>query len=73
MSSNFINNLKELERKDYPPTSVQHDDHVLAHHLDSHLRESLKGKVVLDLTKDPDPYGYHGIPLSTRLQYMGWT
>jgi hypothetical protein len=30
------------------------------------------GKIVLDPKLDPDPYGYHGIPLSTRFAAMGW-
>lgn len=34
---------------------------------------SLKGMIVLDPSKDPDPYSLHGIPLSIRLQEMGWT
>lgn len=33
---------------------------------------NLKNKIILDPNKDPDPYGYHGIPLSTRLLEMGW-
>jgi hypothetical protein len=28
--------------------------------------------ILLDVRKDPDPYGYHNIPLATRLQCMGW-
>jgi hypothetical protein len=30
------------------------------------------GKVVLDLSKDIDPYGLHGISLVDRLRAMGW-
>lgn len=71
MSSNFINNLRELEGTIQQPS--QHDAHVEAHRVISKFAIYMKGKVVLDLTLDPDPYGYHGIPLSTRLQYMGWT
>ena len=71
MSSSFLNNLRELEGAIQQPT--QHDAHVIAQQIVSKFTEDMKGKVVLDLTKDPDPYGYHGIPLSTRLQYMGWT
>lgn len=71
MSSNFINNLRELEGNVPQPT--QHDAHIIAQQIVSKYTVDMKGKVVLDLTKDPDPYGLHGIPLSTRLQYMGWT
>jgi FlaG/FlaF family flagellin (archaellin) len=74
LSSSFLNNLRELEHiATVPIICSQHDAHVVAQQTDSKYQLSMKGKVVLDLTKDPDPYGYHGIPLSTRLQYMGWT
>jgi hypothetical protein len=63
--------LRDLEGTVHQPT--QHDAHVMAQQIDSKYEQSMRGKVVLDLTKDPDPYGYHGIPLSTRLQFMGWT
>lgn len=36
------------------------------------LNVELEKKVVLDLTKDPDPYGYHGVSLVDRLRAMGW-
>ena len=36
------------------------------------LSVDLKNKVVLDLSKDVDPYGYHGISLVDRLRAMGW-
>lgn len=39
---------------------------------DAKIHRSLVGKIILDPTLDPDPYGYHGIPLSTRLIEMGW-
>lgn len=69
--SNFLNDLRELEGNVPQPT--QHDTHVLAYQIISKYTVDMRGKVVLDLTKDPDPFGLHGIPLSTRLQYMGWT
>ena len=28
--------------------------------------------IILDLDKDPDPNGLHNMPLSKRLQSMGW-
>lgn len=34
--------------------------------------KDMSGLVVLDLKKDPDPYGYHKIPLTHRLIAMGW-
>ena len=71
MSSNFLNDLRELEGT--VPQHTQHDAHVIARQIVSKFTVDMKGKVVLDLTKDPDPYGLHGIPLSTRLQFMGWT
>lgn len=74
MSSDFLNNLRELEHiATVPIICSQHDSHVVAQQTHSKYEQSMKGKVILDLTKDPDPYGLHGIPLSTRLQYMGWT
>lgn len=36
------------------------------------LNVELEKKVVLDLTKDPDPHGYHGVSLLDRLRAMGW-
>ena len=36
------------------------------------LNAERDGKVVLDLSRDPDPYGYHGISLVDRLRAMGW-
>ena len=74
MSSDFLNNLRELEHITTVPISpTQHDSHIVAQQTNSKYEQSMKGKVILDLTKDPDPYGLHGIPLSTRLQFMGWT
>ena len=29
-------------------------------------------KIILDPKKDPDPYGFHGMPLVYRLMCMGW-
>lgn len=29
--------------------------------------------MILDLSKDPDPYGLHNMPLSYRLKQMGWS
>lgn len=37
-----------------------------------HNVPSLAGKIILDPSKDPDPYSNHSIPLSVRLQHMGW-
>jgi hypothetical protein len=31
-----------------------------------------EGMVVLDLAKDPDPFGNHGISILNRLAAMGW-
>jgi len=31
-----------------------------------------KDKIVLNPKNDPDPYGYHGLPLKYRLIMMGW-
>jgi len=70
LSSNFINNLRELEGN--VPQPSQHDAHVMAHQTVSKYTVDMKGKIVLDLTKDPDPWGYHGMSLSYRLQVMGW-
>lgn len=39
---------------------------------DANTTRSLIGKIVLDPSKDPDPYSLHGIPLTTRLIEMGW-
>lgn len=36
------------------------------------LNVDLENKIVLDLKKDPDPYGYFGISLIDRLMAMGW-
>ena len=70
MSSNFLNDLRELEGSIPQPT--QHDAHVIAQQVVSKFTVDMKGKVVLDLTKDPDPYNLHGFSLSYRLQVMGW-
>ena len=32
----------------------------------------LRGKIILDPKKDPDPWGLHGISLRHRLLCMGW-
>ena len=40
--------------------------------LEEMLNVELEKKVVLDLTKDPDPYGYHKVSLVDRLRAMGW-
>ena len=71
MSSSFLNNLRELEGTILQPT--QHDAHVVAQQIVSKFTVDMKGKVVLDLTKDPDPYNLHGMSLVYRLQVMGWT
>ena len=39
---------------------------------DAMTARSLNGKIVLDPSRDPDPYGLHGIALTTRLFEMGW-
>ncbi len=64
--SDILNRIRDLEK---------------ANHLAENITKlpktvnvpSLKGMIVLDPSKDPDPYSLHSIPLATRLQYMGWT
>ena len=36
------------------------------------LDSEMRGKIVLDPAKDPDPWGLHGISLVDRLRAMGW-
>ena len=69
MSSDFIKNLKELETA--AATSKQEPEAVTVQVIAEQKVPAIY-RVVLDTSKDPDPYGYHGIPLSTRLAYMGW-
>jgi len=73
MITHFINNLKTLEESTRPtqPISLKEAQQLNAIS-DSNVVRSLEGKIVLDPRKDPDPYGLHNIPLSVRLQYMGW-
>lgn len=35
-------------------------------------KEPTDDKIVLDPKLDPDPYNFHGMPLSYRLKCMGW-
>ena len=39
---------------------------------DGKVIQSLQGKIVLDPTLDPDPWGYHGMSLAYRLECMGY-
>lgn len=34
--------------------------------------KNLNNIIILDLNNDPDPHGLHNMPLSYRLQVMGW-
>jgi len=36
------------------------------------LKEELKDSKRISWRDDPDPYGYHGIPIVTRLEEMGY-
>jgi len=77
--SDFLNNLKGYEQQlqftkkelintvsDFKTASLNNAAN------DAKVHRSLIGKIVLDPKLDPDPYGYHGIPLTTRLESMGW-
>jgi hypothetical protein len=37
-----------------------------------HELDELSDKIVLDPSKDPDPWGHHNMSLSYRLRCMGW-
>ena len=36
------------------------------------LRKKNDGLIILDPKLDPDPYGFHGMPVWQRLEAMGW-
>ena len=67
----------ELAQQSYRTAlkTMQADAQVLEDLLDSEradLANEMRNKVVLDLTKDPDPYGNFNISLVDRLMAMGW-
>jgi len=74
--SNFLENLKTFENTTKNLVlSIKEDDRT-THQIslnDSKVVKSLRGKIVLDPKLDPDPYGYHGLPLAYRLECMGWS
>ncbi len=39
---------------------------------DAHKRIEGEGLIILDPTKDPDPFGNHGYSIQVRLAAMGW-
>jgi hypothetical protein len=73
--SDFLNQLKLFEdtkqaiRKEVDDLKMQVNLHTAE---DRRTIQNLRGKIVLDPNKDPDPYSLHGISLSTRLIEMGW-
>jgi len=69
LSSDFIKNLKELETA---IATTKQEPEVVKEQVVTEEKVPSIYRVVLDTSRDPDPYGYHGIPLSTRLAYMGW-
>jgi len=63
--SDIFNKIRELEGLPLQATNiVRHPTKINV--------PSLKGMIVLDPSKDPDPYSLHDIPISVRLQEMGW-
>lgn len=73
--TDFLNNLRKIEGEQQEATRVVNDFREAVNQTslaESRVQKSLVGKIILDPTLDPDPYGYHNIPLSVRLQTMGW-
>lgn len=73
--SDFLNQLKKYDNKlqETRKESGSISQAALVNSAnDSLIVRQLQGKIVLDPRKDPDPYSLHGIPLSVRLQEMGW-
>lgn len=69
--SDFLNQLRRFEQSINKDSSFQQAILTNAAN-DANVHRNLVGKIVLDPSKDPDPYSLHSIPLSTRLIEMGW-
>lgn len=60
-----------LDERDSTIEDLEYDKRALQQEVDDLSVQLLQGPDPIDLLKlDPDPYGYHGISLQTRMEAM---